>query len=1067
MKYMKAQLLFLTALWTTPWLLSSDPFEVAAGSASCAIEEGKMTVSNSDGALLHWPKFSIPKNFQVHFEQNYTKSTVFNQVMGEEKSMLEGILSSNGKVILINPYGIHFSPSALVETAGFIASTLDLSLWEEGMLFDNPGSGSIVNEGTIRCKDYEVLLVSKQIDNRGLCEGSVVEMLSSPQILLHPSGKKNIYLDIAPADSQDTPYAYAIRHSGRIAATSILEENGQVFLISHPGTTHVSGAITAEGGTVHILGDDVLLESSAFIDVSGLPGGTILVGGDAGGQNPEVLNAKQTTVESGAILCAKGKGQSDGGRVIYWSDGVTMVGSKTDVSSGPDGGDGGFIEVSGKESFCYRGVSDRRAPFGSCGTILFDPEADITISGAMDSNITGAPNYVPTDSPANILVAGVTSLETELSMGNVTITTNGPSVTMAGNGDLTFSSNVTWNGPGNLTCTVGRDCIINGSIQNTGSTGNVVINAQRRIHITANIELMGGDIFLTGGLGFPTDTYNAVDTNSTPILSTTLNGRISITGTSGLGAFLGVELSHFVALSTAQGDISITGSCRDTSNVNNIGVRFDATTTTMDGNITVIGTTPSQSPGSFGIITDNANPSLATISGSGSISVRGTALAGVGTSLGFEGTNFETNTGSITIEGYSTSNTGIQVVFGGPPAISTSGAIRWIAQGVPAILVHRPVDPISTGGPISIQTIGDVILQPSNFSNIIFSPTGSSPFTANIQGNLLLNATLGNIQIGSNVSPASAPIDIQVTGNITLIGPTANYALIGHGDPNAMLASLTGNIQVRAGGDIQLTGTQGFTQIGHVSSTGGGTTIGGNILVSAGGNITLTDNGQYARIGSGGINSATFLPSTVNILAGVNLISNAGQMVNQNGPLTLVADNLYPSPYGFGSGSLYIGPGSFVSSTGELRLYSVVQNQNTILAPLNGFTFTPGPFNINTATEEWSIYYPDGSYGATPFKFYYKLPIIGFVLDKFYENIAANLTAMNNLLPILRAERLPFQFPAYLAKVCYLYLRPKDLQIDQTRKEPFDCGPTLAPYGSFIFEDTVWWVGTSFIQEEE
>ena len=115
--------------------------------------------------------------------------------------------------------------------------------------------------------------------------------------------------------------------------------------------------------TVHVLGDEVHLLDGTEIDAS--DGGTILVGGDREGKNPEVKNAQRTWVGKETLLNANG-----GGKVIVWANERTAHFGKIDISSVE--GDGGFAEVSAKD-LTYQGMTDGRAPNGKPGTIASRP----------------------------------------------------------------------------------------------------------------------------------------------------------------------------------------------------------------------------------------------------------------------------------------------------------------------------------------------------------------------------------------------------------------------------------------------------------------------------------------------------------------------------------------------------------------------------------------------------------------------------------------------------------------------------------------------------------------------
>ena len=104
--------------------------------------------------------------------------------------------------------------------------------------------------------------------------------------------------------------------------------------------------------------------------------------------------------------------EGHGGTVAIWSDGLTRYQGSVSARGGERGGDGGFVEVSGKQSLVYDGDVDTRAPKGATGTLLLDP-TDITINdGPADSttlSFVGGVFTDPTTSPSNIQAATLVS----------------------------------------------------------------------------------------------------------------------------------------------------------------------------------------------------------------------------------------------------------------------------------------------------------------------------------------------------------------------------------------------------------------------------------------------------------------------------------------------------------------------------------------------------------------------------------------------------------------------------------------------------------------------------------
>ena len=142
------------------------------------------------------------------------------------------------------------------------------------------------------------------------------------------------------------------------------------------GRLDVTGEL---GGSVHLLGQDVRL-LAADVDASGnRGGGEIFVGGDFQG-NPltlgqrEMSNAQNTLINHATILRANAVTQGNGGQIIVWSDQLTQFAGTIQARGGTVRGDGGFVEVSGKETLAMAGVVDAGAVNGSAGTLLLDPK---------------------------------------------------------------------------------------------------------------------------------------------------------------------------------------------------------------------------------------------------------------------------------------------------------------------------------------------------------------------------------------------------------------------------------------------------------------------------------------------------------------------------------------------------------------------------------------------------------------------------------------------------------------------------------------------------------------------
>jgi len=235
-------------------------------------------------------------------------------------------------------------------------------------------------------------------------------------------------------------------------------QGGRVQLASDTGTTWVAGTVEApgtatRGGEVHILGEHVGMSAGASVDVSGATGGgTVLVGGDFQGGNPDIKNATVTYMEPGATITADARSHGDGGTAIVWADHTARVHGTITARGGVRGGDGGMIETSGKRHLDVALIKvDASAPLGSPGTWLLDP-LDVEISADPTMNVDEAPGPPKLFTPNDSGVSKIRNTDIEAGLNT------GTSVAIS-----TVDTPVSSNPPGQK-----GDIVIAASIQKTG-----------------------------------------------------------------------------------------------------------------------------------------------------------------------------------------------------------------------------------------------------------------------------------------------------------------------------------------------------------------------------------------------------------------------------------------------------------------------------------------------------------------------------------------------------------------------------------------------------------------------
>ncbi|MEQ8385868.1 MAG: hypothetical protein RH949_26270 [Coleofasciculus sp. A1-SPW-01] len=168
--------------------------------------------------------------------------------------------------------------------------------------------------------------------------------------------------------------------TGNEKAGRIRFQGGRVLTTS--GNLQAQGEF---GGEIQLFGERLQLLGTQVNASGNQGGGEILVGGDYQGNTVGAENAEYTVVNHGTTLQADGLTVGDGGKVIVWADGETDFYGSLTARGGELGGNGGVLEVSGKESLVFGGLGDASAVNGVAGELLLDPK-NITIDTAVTGN---------------------------------------------------------------------------------------------------------------------------------------------------------------------------------------------------------------------------------------------------------------------------------------------------------------------------------------------------------------------------------------------------------------------------------------------------------------------------------------------------------------------------------------------------------------------------------------------------------------------------------------------------------------------------------------------------------
>lgn len=328
----------------------------------------------------------------------------------------------------------------------------------------------------------------------------------------------------------------AIRTDGASGGKVNLDSSGETNVNGELSATGLSGL----GGRVNVAGDRVVIGGNSVIDASGAKGGgNVNIGGGYQGGDARVRNSTSTIVQDGARVKVDAFESGNGGNAVVWSNGSTFY--RGDISAQAHGatGNGGFIEISGKQELSITGTASTKSANGRNGVLLIDP-VNVLIGAANSGTI------------------GDATLVAMLANSHVIVHTAGVGVDA---GDITIGAgaDVVYDSPNSVTFLAHNNIIVNGDVKNHGLTD---------ASGTGHINLVAGwDGTLPGTVG-ATAPANAQSVSDPGVVSaadfiaadgTPIVGRFGSWGTPGSRILFNDANVEPVEVGSARGETNVFG----------------------------------------------------------------------------------------------------------------------------------------------------------------------------------------------------------------------------------------------------------------------------------------------------------------------------------------------------------------------------------------------------------------------------------------------------------------------------------------------------------------------------
>lgn len=274
----------------------------ASGTATATIGNRVLTIDQATHrAIIDWQSFNIAADAAVRFQQPDNTAAVLNRIHSADPSVIQGRLSANGDVYLVNSNGIVFGTGSQVDVGGLLASTLGMTanLFNAGVLTnpdpskipalsaDGATAGAVVIETGARisaASGGRLLFAGKDITNAGTLsapQGQVV-LAAGTKVYLAASQDPQLRGLLVEVDNGGTAtnaagasitadrgnvsiVGLAVNQGGRISASSSVSLNGSVRLVARDtvAPVPVAGVATPTGSRYGRL----TLASGSRIDV--------------------------------------------------------------------------------------------------------------------------------------------------------------------------------------------------------------------------------------------------------------------------------------------------------------------------------------------------------------------------------------------------------------------------------------------------------------------------------------------------------------------------------------------------------------------------------------------------------------------------------------------------------------------------------------------------------------------------------------------------------------------------------------------------------------------------------
>ncbi len=771
--------------------ITPPSFAVNAGTIGSVVTSGDglttTITQTSQRAVLDWQQFSVASGKTLVFAQPNAGAITLNRVaIGGPGTVIDGTISANGKVWILNPSGLFIGAGGRINTAGFLASTgsintADFMAAASRLTISGVTDASIVNQGQITINaaagtGYAVLAGMRVENGQSFVSGTTTAEAGNALIVAELN---SITLGSGSAFTLDFAGDGLINFA--IAENLTAQQTG--------GGIFNSGTISAAGGTVLMTARAAAGAVGAVINTNGLVEAhsvTLANGSIKLGAVEYAAGVNGTVSISGITDVSAGEGLQAGGKILATGDKIIVSSTATLDATGQGGGE---------------------IRLGSAATIAGQAASTVATLVEIAANATLDASATVNGNGGQIIVRSATGATTIATAGTTiaqgTFRASGGSA--SGNGGLIDIAGTTLNARG----------IIADATASNGAAGQFTLTAPRFdiLDPVANGDRAWLSAPLSQLIG-PTDAT-----------ATTLSDDVNINVPLGFTLNTGGTIAESVFLS-ANGFLSFTdighGCCEGqpfqsapagaiyglwTDLIDSAGSPYYQTRTLADGSKQFVAgwyNTAEYGTGTEVAGTGNLNSFEILLSDTGKVQLNygGIDVAGHVVSAGLVGTGGATvlpiyhgnSPDSLSYQSFSLASTAGIINAGDVTSILGNGTNVTIVtvDVAPAGLFPDGLGTLTLAAPLTLSTTSNALLTLSAANDLLIGPAGEITGGPNARFNFIAdsdNNGSGFLRLDASLRISSDLLGnghIQLSGNVLVAG---NRSLISQGP-----LSITGTI---------------------------------------------------------------------------------------------------------------------------------------------------------------------------------------------------------------------------------------------------------------------------------